>query len=193
MNTVCPVCGCKTDDFDVEEFVFEDGHTEKLCGYCRKQLKVLEASNTANDMQTRAAVEWLDSMAQRPVDSRSTQCLAQLNRIRKLYPQIPVKRAQAPAAQPSASAQKNVPESAAETHNVPAGEPDERMAVLEKRITALEKDLKGFKRRLLISKIISFAAPLLITLILFIILMASGVLDPLFSYFNTISDLAGQM
>ncbi len=67
------------------------------------------------------------------------------------------------------------------------------MAVLEKRITALEKDLKGFKRRLLISKIISFAAPLLITLILFIILMASGVLDPLFSYFNTISDLAGQM
>ncbi|NLA77375.1 MAG: hypothetical protein GX851_06055 [Clostridiales bacterium] len=193
MNIICPVCGCKTEEFDIADFSFEGGHTEKLCGYCRRQLKLLDDPSGAPEAQAAAAVAWLDSMAQKPVEIRSAECLTQLNRIRKLYPQIPVKRPDTPVAAPAPPVRTPAPaQVASQSPDTPENLTDQ-IFLLNKRISALEKDLKSFKRRLLISKIISFAAPLVITLILFIILMASGVLDPLIDYFNTISNLADMM
>lgn len=167
MESRCAICGNRTEGMDLDKVEFE-GVSVKACPYCRKQL-----SQFLQDPERNAA--WLSGVLR--VDEKHTrtpEATAALTRLAyQNHIARPAESAELPV-KPVATAQTN-----AES--------------LEKRVEALENQLRRLKRRMLISKILQIVLPLVLVLILLVVLLRSGALQNIFDYYSSLEDLANQM
>lgn len=167
MESRCAICGSRTQEMDLAEIKVE-GVCVKACPYCRKQLAQFKQNPEHN-------AEWLANVLCRDVQSiRTPETTAALTRLAYRNHIARPAEDKEPPAKKAAAAQNHV-------------EP------LERRVEALENQLRRLKRRLMISKILEIVLPLLVALVLLVVLLRSGYLQNIFDYFSTLEDLANQM
>ena len=74
--------------------------------------------------------------------------------------------------------------------NVKNGSLEDEIADLRAQLQALSDSFNGFRKRYIISKIVSIALPVVLIIIMLIIVIASGAVGNLVNYYNTIVDYA---
>lgn len=170
---ICPICGCKTEELDFVERK-TTGNCYKICSFCNRQLNVFDSVKEP----TQAQLRWIDAVIGKDVPERSEELLSELKAVRSAFsekteqpPQLPYKNVQ--------SAFDN-----GETEGLAM--PDS-LSNLEKRITALENELRAMKRKQMIKTIVELGVPFVLLILLLIIIASSGVMDDL----KTVLDMAG--
>lgn len=177
--SICPVCGCKTDELDFVDAKI--GETScRTCSFCEKQLKNFSGESEATEAQLR----WLDAVIGKDVADRSADVAASLKALRsKSAPPV-----QAAPVQPAAFTQPQAqqfgafapPQYAAfQAPAAPQSEDAARVEKLEKRIESLENELRSMKRRQLIKSILEIGIPIILMLLILIVFFSSGLYDSL--------------
>ncbi len=178
---VCPICGCKTEELDFVERKLQEKDC-KVCSFCHRQLNVFDSESEP----TQAQLRWLDAVISKDVAEREKSLLEVLKNIRGKYPEsqgqqtAEVQHQNVVFQNPGAS--KKVVQSADdfETDN-------QIIKDLQKRISALETEIRMMKRKQMIKTAIELGVPVVLFILLIIIVMSSGLLDNL----KTIFEMAG--
>lgn len=173
---ICPVCGCKTEELDFVERKLQDENF-RVCSFCDRQLKVFDS-----DVEpTEAQIRWLDAVLSKEVAERGENLAAILEKIRGSFPEKQVE-------QPVIVQQKNVVVQKANSRKSDDLE-DENQVIkdLQKRISALETEIRMMKRKQMIKTAIELGVPVIMFILLIIIVMSSGILDN----FKAILDMGG--
>ncbi len=182
--SVCPVCGCKTDELDFVDAKL-GGSDVRVCSFCEKQLKAL-----GGDAPTAAQLHWMDAVLAKDVPERPQEIANALRTERARFPSLepPAPPVPVPTA-PAAPAGFTAPApSRPLTYAAPAAAPSAPAnAELQKRVEALENELKALKRKMLIQKIIELGLPVVLLLIIIIVFFASGLFDRLQQFFQLIN------
>lgn len=184
--SVCPVCGCKTDELDFCEYKLGE-NTVKLCSFCEKQLGNIETKEVGE-----AQLRWLDAVISKEVPDRSPQIFQSLQSIRSRFPSnatVTANDNRAPFNQPQKmNVQKtnvmqsgNVPR---QFGNSPQASGD--VASLEARIKKLEAEIARMKKMQFIKTVLEILIPIILFLIILIIFFSSGI-------FDTLKEFAGDM
>lgn len=173
---ICPVCGCKTEELDFVERKLQDENF-RVCSFCDRQLKVFDSDAEPTDAQIR----WLDAVLSKEVAERDNNLIAILKKIRGRFPEKQVE-------QPVIVQQKNVVVQKANSGKSDDFE-DENQIIkdLQKRITALEAEIRMMKRKQMIKTAIELGVPVVMFIALIIIIMSSGIIDN----FKAILDMGG--
>lgn len=178
--SVCPVCGCKTDELDFVDAKL-GGNDVRVCSFCEKQLHAL-----SGDAPTAAQLHWLDAVLAKDVPERSPEIANALRAERARFPSLePV----APAA-PAPAVPAGFPAPAAPRpsgYAAPAAPDAPANAALLQRVEALENELKALKRKMLIQKIVELGVPVVLLLLIIIIFFASGLFDKLQQFFRLVN------
>ncbi len=169
----CPVCGCKTDELDF--VVAKIGEKEeKVCSFCQRQLSTIKA----NAVPTEAHLRWLDAVIAKDVAQRDENVLLSLKDLRSsLAIEEPVKA----AAPKTYNASEKKPSAKAE-----AADENQQLALLQKRVSALESEIRAMKRRQMIKTLIELGLPAVLFILILIVALSSGLFDSL----KSIMDLA---
>ena len=173
---ICPVCGCKTDELDFVERNLQD-KSFKVCSFCDRQLKAFDS-----DIEpTEAQIRWLDAVLSKEVAERGDKLVEILKMIRGRFPEKQVE-------QPVVTQQKNVSFPKASSRKTDDIE-DENQIIkdLQKRIAALETEIRMMKRKQMIKTAIELGVPVIMFILLIIIVMSSGIIDN----FKAILDMGG--
>ncbi len=185
MSEICPVCGCKTESFDFANIAADEGFSVCACDYCRKQLEALKTAEVSDAevlTKIQPKVRWLDTVLQKSVEERDAQCTRMLAATRNRFPAWLSEH----AAPPIAAGTLNYP--TAETISAESGEIDpasaKKIASLEARLSKLEKNLRNFKRGLLISTILEIVIPVIVFVITAIVFFRSDMWFTLQSLLN---------
>ena len=170
METRCEICGCLTEEEQLTDFELA-GESFKVCTYCKKGL---EAIAEHPDKSSEQAV----NMFSMENSHRSVRAQKAMGRY---FASLgvsgnPVKPAGTAAPAPSVK-------SAAQTSG-------DEIKELSERLTQLENKVERFRKRYYISKALGIAIPVLLIVIAFIVMVASGALENLANYYDTIMDYA---
>lgn len=173
---VCPICGCKTEELDfVQRKLGERDY--RVCSFCERQLKVFDA----DAVPTEAQIRWLDAVISKEVPEREDEIQSVLKAIRTKYPESEIQ-------QSVAKLQRNVVTQKTNKLNSEDFEDENQViADLQKRISALETEIRKMKRKQMIKTAVELGVPVIMLILLIIILLSSGVLDS----FKAILDMAG--
>ena len=179
MSENCPVCGCKTEALDFTDCEISAGKVFSVCSYCSKQVKILSGGDAdPGSEKTQSALRWLDAVLVKDV-TRSAVIEKALADMRSQFP------AAQPQEQVTSGFQPGVAEeyalSGAAAVGTQAASDSERIAELEKRLTALEVKLKKQKRNKLILTALELIIPMILVGILVIIFLNSSLWDSLVS------------
>ena len=175
--SICPVCGCRTEELDFVDAAI-NGTACRTCSFCEKQLKNFSADAQPGEAQLR----WLDAVVNKEVPERSAELVSALGELKARFtaPAAPVPPQQAPQRQAYSGGFAPAQSRAAQ----PQGNEDERITVLEKRITFLENELKRMKRTAMIKSILEITIPIILGIIILIIFFSSGLFDSLTSLYG---------
>ena len=163
--SVCPVCGCKTDELDFVLCTIEKNE-EMVCSFCEKQIKKLYSDETPAVAQVR----W---------PSRPQNISVALNAMKSKF--VPETNESV-----SAGALKSQVNSIRRDINAPSdlsnGAPNisvDQYNNLIKRLEKLEGDFAKYKKSQLIKMIIELGLPVVMLILLAIIFFASGLYESL--------------
>lgn len=177
--SICPVCGCRTEELDFVDASI-NGTQCRTCSFCEKQLKNFSADAQPGEAQLR----WLDAVINKEVPERSGDVADALGAIKARFfaPAAPAEFM--PQAAPHKPAYNGgfAPSQAKAAQA--QGSESERIAVLEKRITSLENELKRMKRTAMIKSILEITIPIILGIIILIIFFSSGLFDSLTSLYG---------
>lgn len=172
--SICPVCGCRTEELDFVDAAINGTHC-RACSFCEKQLK-----NFVGDVQpTEAQLRWLDAVINKEVSERGAEVAKALDALKANF------NADVDAeSEPHKQAYDDgfAPSKAKNTKT--QGGDGERVAALEKRITALENELKRMKRVAMIKSILEITIPIILGILILIIFFSSGLFDSLTSLYG---------
>lgn len=172
--SVCPVCGCKTDELDFVLCTIEKNE-EMVCSFCEKQIKKLYSDPTPATAQVR----WLSSVLEKEVPSRPQNISVALNAMKSKF---------APEANETVSerAIESQVNSIKRDVNMPLnpsnGAPNisvDQYNNLIKRLEKLEGDFSKYKKSQLIKMVIELGLPVVMLILLAIIFFASGLYESL--------------
>ena len=178
---VCPICGCKTEELDFVERKLQEKDC-RVCSFCDRQLKTFDSEAEP----TQAQLRWLDAVIAKEVSEREQALLDVLKNIRGKYPESQVQ-------QLADTQQKNVvfQNSGAQKKVVQRADDFEQenqiIKDLQKRISALETEIRVMKRKQMIKTVVELGAPVVLLILLIIIVMSSGIIDN----FKAIFEMAG--
>ncbi len=183
--SVCPVCGCKTDELDFSEYKLGE-NTVKICSFCEKQLGNIETKEVGEPQ-----LRWLDAVISKDVPDRSAEILQSLEDIRSRF----FLNSDAPAndsmrqfnRQPqNQQPQKMNLQKTAVSQNGGMSQPARSnpqtnydVASLEARIKKLEAELARMKKTQFIKTVLEIVIPIILFLIILIIFFSSGLFDSL--------------
>lgn len=164
MENRCSVCGCITDLSELSDIALSGEHFA-VCPFCSKKIKAIE------EQPLKQAVAALELLYADTKGRRNQRCSEML--FRHFY-SLGIS-----------------PERVKE--HLPARESNlrEEIDALKNTVEALQNDLKKFKRRYYLSKILGITVPVIITFIMLVILLSSGALNAIFDYYGLITDYAG--
>ena len=162
MNGRCDVCGCKTEQEQLKEYVLS-GEKREVCVFCKKQLDLI-AKDPVGNAQSALNMLSRDTKGNRTPE---TQRLLE-NQFSAL------------------GVGKTDNANAAVSGNAQSAEVEE----LKKRVEELSNELKSFKKNYLLSRILSIVLPIVFVVIMLIVLIASGALKNIFGYYDYLSELA---
>ncbi len=172
--SVCPVCGCKTDELDFVLCTIEKNE-EMVCSFCEKQIKKLYS----DEAPATAQVRWLTSVVEKEVPSRPQNIAVALNAMQsKFVPEIQEKVASAAIEQQFSNIKRDI--------NMPKISSDGAQNIsvdqynnLLKRLEKLEGDFAKYKKSQLIKMVIELGLPVVLVIVLAIIFFASGLYESL--------------
>ena len=172
--SVCPVCGCKTDELDFVLCTIEKNE-EMVCSFCEKQIKKLYA----DEVPATAQIRWLNSVIEKDVSTRPQNVVAALKSMQVKF---------APKAQeeikPSTSGNQladikrdvNIPSAFNNgTSNISIDQYNNLVARLEK----LEKSFNKYRKAQLMKTVMELGIPVILAIIIAIIFFSSGLFDSL--------------
>ncbi len=163
MEARCEICGCPTEEEFLSDYSLS-GEQFKICSYCKKRLEAI-ADNPKENYEQALNIFKLDNPHRSPTAQAA---------LVKFFGSLGV----------SEKSESVSPKKPVETVR------DAEIKRLEEKIDRLEKKVEKYRRKYIISKVIEIAVPVLLILIVFIIMIASGALDNLVNYYNTIIDYA---
>ena len=178
--SVCPVCGCKTDELDFSEYKLGE-NTVKICSFCGKQLGNIETKEVGEPQ-----LRWLDAVIAKDVPDRSAEILQSLETIRSRFPM----NSDAPAnesnqqfnRQPQkTNLQKNAVSQNGGMSQSARSNPQTNydVASLEARVKKLEAELARMKKAQFIKTVLEIVIPIILFLLILIIFFSSGLYDGL--------------
>jgi len=162
MNGRCDVCGCKTEQEQLKEYMLS-GEKREICVFCKKQLDAVAQDPVGNSESAKNMLS-RDTKGNRTPETQSL--------LKKHFSALGI----------SADADAN----AAAKPQAQSGEVEE----LKRKVEELSNELKSFKRNYWLSKILSIVLPIVLTVVMLIVLIASGALKNIFGYYDYLSELA---
>ena len=178
---VCPVCGCKTEDLDFVQRTLQKKDC-RICSFCDRQLKAFDSGSEPSGSQ----LKWLDAVISKDVSERDGELLGILKSIRGEYPETQ-------AQQNVGTQQKNTVFQNSEPGKKEVqsfddfGDANQIIKDLQKRIAALDTEIRFMKRKQMIKTAVELGVPVVLFLLLIIIFVSSGLLENL----KTIFEMAG--
>ena len=174
--SVCPVCGCKTDELDFVLCTIEKNE-EMVCSFCEKQIKKLYSDPTPATAQVR----WLSSVLEKEVPSRPQNISVALNDMKNKF----ASESQETVSVGAIESQFNSIRRDVNTQqNLSNGSPSisvDQYNNLLKRLEKLEGDFSKYKKSQLIKTVIELGLPVVMAIIIAIVFFASGLYDSLSS------------
>lgn len=174
--SVCPVCGCKTDELDFVLCTIEKNE-EMVCSFCEKQIKKLYSDPTPATAQVR----WLSSVLEKEVPSRPQNISVALNDMKNKF----ASESQETVSVEAIESQFNSIRRDVNTQqNLSNGSPSisvDQYNNLLKRLEKLEGDFSKYKKSQLIKMVIELGLPVVMAIIIAIVFFASGLYDSLSS------------
>ena len=174
--SVCPVCGCKTDELDFVLCTLEKNE-EMVCSFCEKQIKKLYS----DEVPATAQVRWLSSVVEKDVPSRPQNIAVALNAMQRKFAPTELS-----GKQPSSSAIESQFENIKRDVNIPpvatSGAPNisvDQYNNLVKRLEALEGSFAKYKKAQLVKMVAELGIPIVLAIVIAIIFFASGLYDSL--------------
>ena len=164
MDARCEICGCLTDEQSLTECELS-GEQFRICSYCKKSLEAI-AENPGESSEQAVNIFSMEN------SHRSERAKRALGRY---FAMLGVSGNPKPSAKATAAA---------------AAAPSDEIKELTEKVEKLQNDLDRFKRRYFISKALEIAIPILLIIIVFIVMIASGALDNLKNYYDTILEYA---
>jgi hypothetical protein len=161
---LCPVCGCKTDELD---FVTDNiaGTEVKMCSFCQRQLGAFGDDKEPGE----GHIRWLSSVSGKVVAERPEVVSKYLFELSDKFSDTEVADS---VVQPYTPAYTPTPIKM-------AGTVDYNQSELLERIEALEKQMKAFKKSILIKSILEVCVPIILALILLLVFVSSDLFDSL--------------
>lgn len=181
MDFRCEICGCKTEPQELKSYTLQ-GEEINACSFCRKQLESIkkapkdfenDAKSLLNMNTNGKRSEKVQLLLKVELDSLGVDTSPAVNNQNAFMPQ---------------GARVNSPSPAVQ--NVKNGSLEDEIADLRAQLQALSDSFNGFRKRYIISKIVSIALPVVLIIIMLIIVIASGAVGNLVNYYNTIVDYA---
>lgn len=172
--SVCPVCGCKTDELDFVLCTIEKNE-EMVCSFCEKQIKKLYSDPTPATAQVR----WLSSVLEKEVPSRPQNISVALNDMKNKFALESNETVSAGAIESQfGSIRRDVNAQQTLSNGSPGISVDQYNNLL-KRLEKLEGDFSKYKKSQLIKMIIELGLPVVMLILLAIVFFASGLYDSL--------------
>lgn len=165
MNENCPICGCKTEEFDFVDFNTTSG-TISVCDYCGKQLSVLKAAdvNDSDSMQKIIPkLRWLDAAIEKQTENRDEASKKELYDLRRKFP--------IEAAPQQATDVKS--QTADDEIEIASTADKKKIILLEKRIESLEAEFHKHKRMSVMMSIAELVIPAILLSIIAMIFFKS--------------------
>ena len=174
--SVCPVCGCKTDELDFVLCTIEKNE-EMVCSFCEKQIKKLYSDPTPATAQVR----WLSSVLEKEVPSRPQNISVALNDMKnKFAPELNETVSAGAIESQFNSIRRDVNTQQNLSNGSPSISVDQYNNLL-KRLEKLEGDFSKYKKSQLIKMVIELGLPVVMAIIIAIVFFASGLYDSLSS------------
>ena len=172
--SVCPVCGCKTDELDFVLCTIEKNE-EMVCSFCEKQIKKFYSDETPATAQVR----WLSSVLEKEVPSRPQNISVALNAMKsKFAPETNEAVSTGAIESQFNSIRRDVNVPANLSSGTPSISVDQYNNLL-KRLEKLEGDFSKYKKGQLIKMVIELGLPVVLVIVLAIIFFASGLYESL--------------
>ena len=178
--SVCPVCGCKTDELDFVLCNIENNE-EMVCSFCEKQVKKFYSDEGPGAAQIR----WLASVIEKEVPSRDNNILSALFSMQKKFLAEEAMPVKAPLTENQFAGIKKELNTPNPQVNGSTGISVEQYNNLINRIDSLEKKFAKYKKAQLMKTVIELLLPVVMLIAIAIIFFTSGLYD----YFVMLSDL----
>lgn len=172
--SVCPVCGCKTDELDFVLCTIEKNE-EMVCSFCEKQIKKLYSDPTPATAQVR----WLSSVLEKEVPSRPQNISVVLNAMKSKFAPETNETVSERAIESQVNSIRRDVNTPINPSNVAPNISVDQYNNLLKRLEKLEGDFSKYKKSQLIKMIIELGLPVVMLILLAIIFFASGLYDSL--------------
>lgn len=172
--SVCPVCGCKTDELDFVLCTIEKNE-EMVCSFCEKQIKKLYSDSTPATAQVR----WLSSVVEKEVSSRPQNIAIALNEMQRKFAPV---ESEKPISSEIEQQFTNIKKDISAPSTFSSGAPNisaEQYNNLVKRLEKLEDSFAKYKKAQLIKVIMELGFPVILAIIIAIIFFSSGLYDSL--------------
>lgn len=175
---VCPLCGCKTDELDFVLCKIE-GTEAKVCSFCDKQIKKIDADENIATAQLR----WLESIVSKDIE-REKNIADAVNSLKSKYiGENETEEEPAVKGNQFAEIKKEIitPQSkAGGTANIS----QEQYNNLVKRLEKLEASFAKYKKAQLVKLVLELGLPVVMVIVILIILLSSGLFDMLANFSN---------
>lgn len=172
--SICPVCGCKTDELDFVLCTIEKNE-EMVCSFCEKQIKKLNSDETPATAQLR----WLSSVIEKDVPSRDQNIFSALCAMQKKF----VKEDSSEFKEASINTQfdniKRDIKGTSSFSDSASGISADQYNNLVKRLEKLEKSFAKYKKAQLMKTVIELLVPVVLFILIAIVFFASGLYDAL--------------
>lgn len=180
MENRCLLCGCKTDALDLTKYKFKNGAEANVCGFCKKQLLAFNKNPESNALWVQQLLD-TDTKGVRPTAvEEALRLAASENQI------APAPEKQAASVMPKDINFINT----ANNQSVRPLTKEEEFAIVKKQLADLQKDFKSFKKRYYLSKILGIVLPVVMVVLLFVILLATGAFENILNYYEQIKEWA---
>lgn len=169
--SICPVCGCKTDELDFVLCTIEKNE-EMVCSFCEKQIKKLYSDEEPGAAQIR----WLTSVIDKDVPARDQNVLSALCAMKnKFAPEKAEVKAPDMINQfADIKRDVNIPQTQTKgTSEISV----EQYNSLVNRLEKLEKSFAKYKKAQLMKMVIELLVPVVMAIIIAIIFFSSGLFD----------------
>ena len=177
--SICPVCGCKTDELDFVLCTIEKNE-EMVCSFCEKQIKKLYSDPTPATAQVR----WLSSVLEKEVPSRPQNISVALNAMKsKFVPETNETVSTGAIESQFGSIRRDVNVQSNLSNGSSSISVDQYNNLL-KRLEKLEGDFSKYKKSQLIKMVIELGLPVVLVIVLAIIFFASGLYESLSQFLS---------
>lgn len=161
MSERCEVCGCVTEEEMLKSCQLGSAEV-KVCSFCKKQLDSIE-KNPKENYENALNLLNMDTSGRR---SEKVQ-----KALREKLEGLGISEESQPADGGEGASAKELEE-------------------LREKVDSLESELKAFKKRYVMTKILEVVIPIAFIVIMLIVIVASGALKNIFNYYETIMEYA---